>query len=169
MNRSESIMKWAIAIVIIFGALTAFFIMDWATVLKITLIITAIALIGNILLQSGRGGGLAAIGGLSDQSMMGAKTSSFLGNVTFLIGAIFFVNVVFLSKTSFNTRLDNTFQMNSLPVPAAAEPKDQGAQDSGDEASFGMSPVESSGNTNIVKEPDTVSDDTERTDAAGGR
>ncbi len=63
--------KWIATIVIIFGLLAMFYINNWSGVLKTTLIFSCIVLIGCVLLQAGKGGGLAAIGGLADESAMG--------------------------------------------------------------------------------------------------
>lgn len=144
MNKSESIFKWGIAIFIIFGLLTLFFIFQWGIVLKISLIVLSIVLIATVLIQSGRGGGLAAIGGLSDQSMMGTKTGSFLGNVTYLLGAAVFVSGILLSKTNISTRMRLETPINNMVAPPAAQQAhddhnhDQGSQP----VQGGMSEVE---------------------------
>ncbi len=154
MNRSESIAKWIIAIFVIFGLLTTFFLLRWGTVLKVSLIIISIVLIGNILIQSGRGGGLAAIGGLSDQSMMGTKTGSFLGSVTFLFGAAFFVTVIFLSKVSVDSKLH--LGLPATDVSIGAPDHEHGNEESAksEEASMGMSEVDSSVGMQGVDEKD---------------
>ena len=90
--------KWIAAIVIIFGLLTMFFILDWSVVIKSLLIFSCVVLIGCVLLQSGKGGGLAAIGGLADQSAMGTQTGGVLAKVTYLVGAIFIVSTLLLTK-----------------------------------------------------------------------
>ncbi|GJQ48090.1 protein-export membrane protein SecG [Candidatus Kuenenia stuttgartiensis] len=100
MIKAEKAFKWGLAIVVIFGTLNAFFFLNWIVALKITLPILCVFLIGAILLQSGKGGGLAAIGGLGDQSAFGTRTSSFLTQVTYLIGAAFIVATIFLFKLS---------------------------------------------------------------------
>ncbi|MGR3179539.1 MAG: preprotein translocase subunit SecG [Candidatus Anammoxibacter sp.] len=153
MNRSESIIKWAIVIVIIFGLQTTFFILEWTTVLKVSLIIVAIAMIGNILLQSGRGGGLAAIGGLTDQSMMGTQTGAFLQYVTFLLGAVFFVTVIFVSKASFspNVQAPLSVQNISIPVPAAHDHDQKDGSQNAEESSIGMKEVKKTDTENDSK------------------
>ena len=90
--------KWIMAIVIIFGVLTMFYILQMTVVLKPLLVLLCFILIGCVLLQSGKGGGLAAIGGLADQSAFGTQTSSVLSKVTYLIGAAFIFNVILLTK-----------------------------------------------------------------------
>ncbi len=95
--------KWIAAVVIIFGLLTMFFIFGWSTVLKSSLIFACIVLIGCVLLQSGKGGGLAAIGGLADQSAMGTQTGGILAKITYLVGAVFIVATLFLTKLTLNS------------------------------------------------------------------
>ena len=100
MVKAERAFKWGVAIVVIFGIINAFFFLNMAIGLKIVLPILCVFLIGSILLQSGKGGGLASIGGLGDQSAFGTKTSSFLTQVTYLFGAAFIVATIFLFKLS---------------------------------------------------------------------
>ncbi|MGR3317766.1 MAG: preprotein translocase subunit SecG [Candidatus Anammoxibacter sp.] len=164
MNKSESIMKWAITIIIVFGLQTTFFILEWNTVLKVSLIVVAIAMIGNILLQSGRGGGLAAIGGLTDQSMMGTQTGAFLQYVTFLLGAVFFVTVIFVSKASFspNVQVPLPIQNISIPVSAPHDHDQKDGSQNAEESSIGMSEIETFIGMKEVKETDTGNNSTEK-------
>jgi preprotein translocase subunit SecG len=104
MVKAEKAFKWAIAIVVIFGILNAFYFLNIVMGLKIALVILCVFMIGSILLQSGKGGGLAAIGGLGDQAAFGTRTSTFLSKVTYLIGAAFIVATIFLFKLSIPTR-----------------------------------------------------------------
>jgi protein translocase SecG subunit len=91
-------LKWITAIVIIFGLLTMFYILQWSSVLKPLLILFSVVLIGAVLLQSGKGGGLAAIGGLEDQSALGTRTSTVLSKITYLVGASFIFTTILLTK-----------------------------------------------------------------------
>ena len=95
--------KWITAIVVVFGLLTMFFIFGWSTALKSALIFSCIVLIGCVLLQSGKGGGLAAIGGLADQSAMGTQTGGILAKITYLVGAVFIVATLFLTKLTLSS------------------------------------------------------------------
>lgn len=95
--------KWITAVVIVFGLLTVFFILGWSTVLKSSLIFSCVVLVGCVLLQSGKGGGLAAIGGLADQSAMGTQTGGVLARVTYLVAAVFIVATLLLTKLSLNS------------------------------------------------------------------
>ncbi|GAN34550.1 MAG: preprotein translocase subunit SecG [Candidatus Brocadia sp. AMX2] len=115
MVRAEKAFKWGVAIVVIFGILNAFYFLNLVIALKITLPVLCVFLIGSILLQSGKGGGLAAIGGLGDQAAFGTRTSTFLTKVTYLIGAAFIVATVFLFKLSIPTRGISTMITQEAP------------------------------------------------------
>jgi protein translocase SecG subunit len=96
-------LKWITAIVIIFGLLAMFYIFSWSTVLKSSLIFSCIVLIGCVLLQAGKGGGLAAIGGLADQSALGTQTGGVLAKVTYLVGAVFIISTLLLTKLTLSS------------------------------------------------------------------
>ncbi|KKO20457.1 MAG: preprotein translocase subunit SecG [Candidatus Brocadia sp.] len=108
MVKAEKAFKWGIAIIVIFGILNAFYFLNLIIAFKIVLPILCVFMIGSILLQSGKGGGLAAIGGLGDQSAFGTRTSTFLTKVTYLIGAAFIVATVFLFKLSISSHMMHT-------------------------------------------------------------
>lgn len=107
MVKAEKAFKWGVAIVVVFGIINALYFLNLIIGLKIVLPILCVFLIGSILLQSGKGGGLASIGGLGDQSAFGTKTSSFLTQVTYLFGAAFIVATIFLFKLSIPVRSIN--------------------------------------------------------------
>ncbi|MBI2472310.1 MAG: preprotein translocase subunit SecG [Planctomycetes bacterium] len=116
MVKAEKAFKWGIAIIVIFGILNAFFFLNLVIGLKIALPILCVFLIGSILLQSGKGGGLAAIGGLGDQSAFGTRSSTFLSKVTYLIGAAFIVATIFLFKLSIPTKSLETMITQEMPA-----------------------------------------------------
>lgn len=123
MVKAEKAFKWGIAIVVIFGILNAFFFLNLIIALKIALPILCVFLIGSILLQSGKGGGLAAIGGLGDQAAFGTRTSTFLTKITYLIGAAFIVATIFLFKLSINnTNMMNTRAARGIPASQHEHP-----------------------------------------------
>jgi len=124
MVKAEKAFKWGIAIIVIFGILNAFYFLNIVIGLKIALPVLCMFLIGSILLQSGKGGGLAAIGGLGDQSAFGTRSSTFLSKVTYLIGAAFIVATIFLFKLSIPTRSLET--MVTQEIPAAPHAHDHG-------------------------------------------
>ena len=115
MVKAEKAFKWGIAIIVIFGILNAFYFLNIVIGLKIALPILCVFLIGSILLQSGKGGGLAAIGGLGDQSAFGTRSSTFLSKVTYLIGAAFIVATIFLFKLSIPTKSLESMVTQEIP------------------------------------------------------
>lgn len=114
--NAEKAFKWGVVIVVIFGILNAFYLFKIVVALKITLPVLCIFLIGSILLQSGKGGGLAAIGGLGDQSAFGTKSGTFLSKITYLLGAAFIVTTVFLFKLSIPVSQLKTITTHEAPL-----------------------------------------------------
>ncbi len=96
-------LKWITAIVIIFGLLTMCYMLQMSTVLKTLLILMSVVLIGIVLMQAGRGGGLAAIGGLGDQAAFGTKSSTILTKLTYLVGASFIFTTILLTKLTLSS------------------------------------------------------------------
>lgn len=114
---NEKTVKWALAIIVVFGLVFTMTTMHMVSALKIFLVLTCVVLLGTILLQAGKGGGLAAIGGLQDQSSFGTRTSTFLSKLTYLIGAVFIVSTICLTRIS-----SVTFVEKAAPQPAAEMP-----------------------------------------------
>ncbi len=147
--------KWIAAIVIIFGLLTMFFILDWSIVLKISLIFSCFVLIGCVLLQSGKGGGLAAIGGLADQSAMGTQTGGVLAKVTYLVGAVFIVSTLLLTKLTL-TSMHGTDTLRRGPATSIQQ-EFEGHEDAIDEhAGHNHPPGEHAGHDHSQVETEVV-------------
>lgn len=98
--RSEKSFQWILASVAVFGIIGALYYFRWVALLKAFLVLNCLTLLGTILLQAGKGGGLAAIGGITDQSAFGTRTSTFLSKLTYFIGAAFIVSTICLTKLS---------------------------------------------------------------------
>ena len=96
-------LKWITTIVIVFGLLALFYVFNWPGVLKAILIFSCIVLIACVLLQAGKGGGLAAIGGLADESALGTQSGGVLVKITYLMGAIFIVSTLLLTKLTLHS------------------------------------------------------------------
>ena len=145
-------LKWITAIVIIFGLLTMFYILQWSAVLKPLLILFCVVLIGTVLMQAGRGGGLAAIGGLSDQTALGTKTSSVLTKFTYLMGASFIFTTILLTKLTLTSIHGTGTIGNEAPMTfqetvhehehAAYEPSQTTKEITVEEESMGMKAID---------------------------
>ena len=138
MVKAEKAFKWGIAIIFVFGILNAFYFLNIVIGLKIALPVLCMFLIGSILLQSGKGGGLAAIGGLGDQSAFGTRSSTFLSKITYLIGAAFIVATIFLFKLSIPTKSLET--MVTHEIPATQHTHEHGEQECEHEHEHGNVP-----------------------------
>ncbi len=119
---NEKTVKWALAIVVVFGFVFTMTYLQMVPVLKTFLVLTSVVLIGCILLQAGKGGGLAAIGGLQDQSSFGTRSSTFLGKLTYLIGAVFIVSTICLTKISNVTVVEKATVAPTSGMPAGHPP-----------------------------------------------
>lgn len=119
---NEKTVKWALAIVVVFGFVFTMTYLQMVPVLKTFLVLTSVVLIGCILLQAGKGGGLAAIGGLQDQSSFGTRSSTFLGKLTYLIGAVFIVSTICLTKISSITVVEKATVAPTSGMPVGHPP-----------------------------------------------
>jgi protein translocase SecG subunit len=123
--RSEKAMQWILASVVVFGTIGVLYYFRWVPLLKGFLVVNCLALLGTILLQAGKGGGLAAIGGLADQSAFGTRTSTFLAKLTYFIGAAFIVSTICLTKLATTVVLEKAAvqeQMESPTLPPEHPP-----------------------------------------------
>ena len=163
-------LKWITAIVIIFGLLTMFYVLQWSTVLKASLISFSVILIGSVLLQAGKGGGLAAIGGLEDQSAMGTRTGGVLTKITYLLGASFIFTTILLTKLTLSSIHGTGTMGRDAPVTfqetahddhaghdhAAHEPSQQSTQEIVvEEEAMGMKATDATDKKQEAKEKDS--------------
>jgi len=66
-----------------------FYFLGWRKVLTVYAVASAILLVGAILLQSGRGGGLASLGGLDTDALLGTRSATPIAKATYILGALF--------------------------------------------------------------------------------
>ncbi len=95
------------------------------------LIVTALMVIA-ILLQSGRGGGLASLGGLSGDSLLGAHSATPIAKATYVMGALFLLICMLIARLSAQVPSDATGGVGTrdvLPVEVPAGTGESGATD----------------------------------------
>jgi len=81
--------KWAI-IGSFFALAFVFFALGWHTALKIYVVVIGVFAVLAILIQSGKGGGLAAsLGGLGGESLLGVHSASPIAKATYVMLALF--------------------------------------------------------------------------------
>ena len=96
----------------------------WAQTLAVIFVITCLALILLVLLQKGRGGGLAAaFGGAGGQSAFGSKTGDVFTWVTIVAAATFLLLAMVLTRSY---KPEAPKEYISAP-PAASMPANNGA------------------------------------------
>ena len=98
----------------------------YTTVLTIHVIIV-IVLIGIILIQRGRSGGLVeALGGV--ESIFGTKTSALLVRLTVVLAVIFFItsiSLAYISKQQSSSLMEGVSQQDQSPQPLSADATEQ--------------------------------------------
>ena len=90
--------KWTATIVGAAVLLFTLYSLRWQGVLAAIQMVVCVLLVTTILLQSGKGGGLAALGGMSDQSVFGARSNAALRNVTYFLLGMFMLGTLLLVK-----------------------------------------------------------------------
>ncbi len=128
----------------------------WASALGILFVAVCLILIALVLLQKGRGGGLAAaFGGEGGQSAFGSKTGDVFTWVTIVIVVAFFLIAISLSLGYKPASLDEDIQQGagiksndtSMPVDAEA-PKPEA--DAGDKAGAAAADAEETASDSAV-------------------
>jgi preprotein translocase subunit SecG len=88
--------------------------------LLLTFIFVCFLLIVSVLLQTGKGGGMAGLGGGSSDSAFGAHTANVLQKFTMYCVVAFFVLVIVLARYS-QKEVDNTSVMDNFVAPQAEQ------------------------------------------------
>lgn len=97
-----------------------FYLLAWRAVLIGYAITVGILMILMILLQSGRGGGLASLGGMGGDNLLGARAATPIAKATYVMGALFLFTCMLVSRLG-------TIQKVADSTPAA-QPQQQEEQ-----------------------------------------
>ena len=129
--KTARTVKWTGIIAGAFILLFALYSARWGGVLKLIQVLACLTLVTAILLQSGKGGGLAALGGMGDQSPFGARSNVALRNVSYFLAGVFLLTILLLVRLSAVQRAEGPAMMPRaqppMSVPAAAPQKQAGA------------------------------------------
>lgn len=92
----RSKVKTGLVIGAFFGVALLFYLMEWRGLLTVYLFLLAAVAVLAILIQSGRGGGLAAsLGGIGGDSLLGVRSASPIAKATYVMLALFlFIGVL---------------------------------------------------------------------------
>lgn len=85
-------------------------------------VVSSLLLIGIILIQQSKGGGLGtAFGGGAGDSLFGARAGNILTKITVTLGIVFMVNTLFLALV-YAHRPDKSLMATAAPLSAPAAP-----------------------------------------------
>ena len=124
----KQLKKWAVI-----GAFFAVSLVCYALGLR-RLLIAYVILIGlaslaAILIQSGRGGGLSALGGLGGDSLFSARSATPIARATYVMLALFILNCILITRMGVPREAD--VLMPAVPeapaLPAATQPEPEPA------------------------------------------
>ena len=89
-------------------------------ILYILTILSAILLVGVVLLQKGKDGGMIAMGAGVGEALFGAQVGSFLVKTTIVLGTVFLLSVLVLSVLTSRGYSDAGI-MRNYPAPTQSE------------------------------------------------
>lgn len=87
-----------------------FYLLSWRGALLFYGLLSAGVLVLMILLQSGRGGGLASLGGMDGQSFLGTHSATPISKATYVVGVLFVVICLLVARLG-------TVSMEGRPRP----------------------------------------------------
>ena len=96
--KTARTVKWTSTIVLALVLLLGLYFVGWGGLLSFIHVVICAVMVGAILLQSSKGGGLAALGGMGDQSPFGARSSAALRNLTYFLAGLFLLATLLLVK-----------------------------------------------------------------------
>ena len=91
--------------------------------LMVVFVLDTVLLVLAVLIQSGRGGGLAgALGGLGGESALGTHTTSTIAKITWVLGGVFMAACVLLAWMGSSARAKTDFPAGGGPPAAPTQP-----------------------------------------------
>ena len=111
--------KWGAVILGTLLLMMVLYSAQWGGLLTFIHVLACALLVTAILIQSGKGGGLAALGGMGDQSPFGTHSSAALRHVSYFLAGVFLTGCLFL------VRLPKVMQMRARSVAPAAVDRTQ--------------------------------------------
>ncbi len=130
--------KKGLIIAVFFGLALLFYALRWQTVLVAYLIVVAVVSMLAVLIQSGRGGGLASsLGGLGADSLLGVRSASPVAKATYVLLALFMFIAMLNARMSMMSEEAGGLlqQREAAPQPVLPE------QEAGAELPLGPAPV----------------------------
>jgi preprotein translocase subunit SecG len=114
--------KWAI-IGAFFALALVFYLFEWRTLLIAYVVVVGVLAVLAILIQSGRGGGLAAsLGGVGADSLLGTHSASPIARATYVMLGLFFFISILAARMGVRERAEAGFIPLERPAPTAPVP-----------------------------------------------
>ena len=80
-------------------------------------LLTAVVLVLMILIQSGRGGGLAALGGMDSEAVLGTHSATPIAKATYVVGALFIFTCMLSARLGLTGRSGGKTDINPGALP----------------------------------------------------
>lgn len=135
-DRMRKLLKRVAIAGVFFVLAFLFYQLGWRSVLVGYALVVTVVMILVILLQSGRGGGLASMGGMGGSSMLGARASTPIAKATYVMGALFLFICLLVARLG-NLQVSSPESLRQAPPQQMEQP----AQDS-DETAPGDAPAQ---------------------------
>jgi preprotein translocase subunit SecG len=95
----------------------------WRGVLIAYALFVTVILVLAILLQSGRGGGLAGLGGAAGDSLLGARAATPIAKATYVLGALFLFICMLIARLGYvSSNAPQYLPDSSQTIPAREQP-----------------------------------------------
>lgn len=106
-----------------FGLSVAMYVLNWRAALVLYTVIISVVLVLMVLIQSGRGGGLASLGGLDTDSLFGTHSATPISKATYVIGFLLIFTCMLAARLGVVAGDRGVLEHGGLelPVPGAME------------------------------------------------
>ena len=86
-------------------------------------LVAALVLVLMVLIQSGRGGGLAALGGMDSEAVLGTHSATPIAKATYVVGALFIFICMLSARLGLTGRAPQQDQIDQDALPTQQQPK----------------------------------------------
>ena len=115
-------LKKGLIIAVFFAVALAFFLLRWKTALIAYVVAVGVLAVLAILLQSGRGGGLAAsLGGMGADSLLGTHSATPIAKATYVMLALTLFVLILIARMGYEERrVEGILPLREPAVPATS-------------------------------------------------
>jgi protein translocase SecG subunit len=115
-------LKKAAYLGVLWGLAFVFFALGWRALLVTYVVLAAAVMVCAILLQSGKGGGLAALGGMGGEQFLGTRAATPVAKATMALGVLFIVGSMLLARMPAKAAGRKSVIQPEEKKPAAEQP-----------------------------------------------